>query len=139
MLDRYGSARAPGLRELNEALSPRAALVRMFDLEIAARCLVLDTIVRMPDSTPEVTESVEEAIEDLQERLVGAIERGRAVGEIAGSVDAAGAAADRLLGDLDPAMDLGTSSSVHARRSAPGCLRQAPWMAAGGSPSATVP
>ena len=36
MLHRYGPARAPGLRKLGDAPSPRAALVRVFELEIAA-------------------------------------------------------------------------------------------------------
>ena len=85
VLRRYGPARAPGLRELRDAPSPRAALVRAFEvLSVSGgpRCLVLDTIVKMPASSPAVVGLVEAAVEDLLERFGAAIERGRAAGEI---------------------------------------------------------
>ena len=105
VLRRYGPARAPGLRELRAAPSPRAALVRVFEPAIAAgaaqRCLVLDMIVKMPDSSPAVAGLVKAAVDDLQERFGAAIEQGRAAGEIAAGVDpfqAAGALLGLYLG-----------------------------------------
>ena len=105
VLRRYGPARAPGLRELRDAPSPRAALVRVFEPAIAAgaaqRCLVLDMIVKMPDSSPAVAGLVKAAVDDLQARFGAAIERGRAAGEIAAGVDpfqAAGALLGLYLG-----------------------------------------
>ena len=105
VLHRYGPARAPGLRELRDAPSPRAALVRVFEPAIAAgaaqRCLVLDMIVKMPDSSPAVAGLVKAAVDDLQARFGAAIERGRAAGEIAAGVDpfqAAGALLGLYLG-----------------------------------------
>ena len=105
VLRRYGPARAPGLRELRDAPSPRAALVRVFEPAIAAgaaqRCLVLDMIVKMPDSSPAVAGLVKAAVDDLQTRFGAAIERGRAAGEIAAGVDpfqAAGALLGLYLG-----------------------------------------
>ena len=105
VLRRYGPARAPGLRELRDAPSPRAALVRVFEPAIAAgaaqRCLVLDMIVKMPDSSPAVAGLVKAAVVDLQARFGAAIERGRAAGEIAAGVDpfqAAGALLGLYLG-----------------------------------------
>ena len=105
VLRRYGPARAPGLRELRDAPSPRAALVRVFEPAIAVgaaqRCLVLDMIVKMPDSSPAVAGLVKAAVVDLQERFGAAIERGRAAGEIAAGVDpfqAAGALLGLYLG-----------------------------------------
>ena len=100
LLDRYGPVRAPGVRELRDASSPRAALARVFEPEsgdgAVQRCLVLDTIVKMPDSSPEVARLVEAAARDLQERFGAAIERGQAAGEIARGVDPAQAAAALL-------------------------------------------
>ena len=105
VLRRYGPARAPGLRELRDAPSPRSALVRVFEPAIAAgaaqRCLVLDMIVKMPDSSPAVAGLVKAAVVDLQARFGAAIERGRAAGEIAAGVDpiqAAGALLGLYLG-----------------------------------------
>ena len=100
LLDRYGPVRASGVRELRDASSPRAALARVFEPEsgdgAAPRCLVLDTIVKMPDSSPEVVRLVEAAVGDLQECFGVAIERGQAAGEIARGVDPAQAAAALL-------------------------------------------
>ena len=91
---------APGLHELRDASSPRAVLVRVFEPESATgaaqRCLVLDTIVKMPDSSPAIAGLVEAAVGDLQECFGVAIERGQAVGEIATGVDPAQAAAALL-------------------------------------------
>ena len=92
LLRRYGPVRAPGLRELRDAPSPRAALVRMFEPESDAagqRCLALDTIVKMPASTPEVAGLAEAAALDLQESFGAAIEWGQDAGEIATDVDPA--------------------------------------------------
>ena len=100
LLDRYGPVRASGVRELRDDSSPRAALARVFEPEsgdgAAPRCLMLDTIVKMPDSTPEVARLVEAAVGELQECFGVAIERGQAAGEIAGGVDPAQAAAGLL-------------------------------------------
>ena len=105
VLRRYGPPRAPGLRELRDAPSPRAALVRVFEPAIAVgaaqRCLVLDMIVKMPDSSPAVAGLVKAAVVDLQARFGAAIERGRAASEIAAGVDpfqAAGALLGLYLG-----------------------------------------
>ena len=97
LLQYYGPVRAPGVRELRDATSPRAALERVFGPGsgdgAAPRCLVLDTIVKMPDSSPEIARLVEAAARDLQESFGVAIERGQAAGEIARGVDPAQAAA----------------------------------------------
>ena len=85
VLRRYGPARAPGLRELRDAPSPCAALVRAFELLRVSggpRCLVLDTIVKTPAISPAVAGLVEATGEDLLERFGAVIERGRAAGEI---------------------------------------------------------
>ena len=95
LLQYYGPVRAPGLRELSDARSPRAALVRMFEPgsdAAAQRCLALDTIVTVPDSSPEVAGLAEAAALDLQESIGAAIERGQVAGEIATDVDPAQAA-----------------------------------------------
>ena len=90
---------------MRDAPSPRAALVRVFEPAIAAgaaqRCLVLDMIVKMPDSSPAVAGLVKAAVDDLQARFGAAIEQGRAAGEIAAGVDpfqAAGALLGLYLG-----------------------------------------
>ena len=104
VLHRYGPARTPGLCELRDAPSPRAGLVRAFELLSVGggqRCLVLDTLVKMPDSSPAVAGLVADAVEDLLERFGAAIERGRVAGEIATAVDpiqAAGALLGLYLG-----------------------------------------
>ena len=124
VLRRYGPARAPGLRELRDAPSPRAALGRVFESAIAAgaaqRCLVLDTIVKMPDSPPAVAGQVVAAVDDLQERFGDAIERGRDAGEIAGSVDPVPAAV-ALLG-----LYLGLYVLVHSGAAGPPVLEAVP-------------
>ena len=124
VLHRYGPPRAPGLRELRAAPSPRAALVRVFELAIAdgaaQRCLVLDTIVKMPDSSPAVAGLVVAAVDDLQERFGDAIERGRDAGEIAGSVDPVPAAV-ALLG-----LYLGLYVLVHSGAAGPPVLEAVP-------------
>ena len=80
LLQYYGPVRAPGVRELRDATSPLAALERVFEPGsgdgAAPRCLVLDTIVKMPDSSPEVARLVEAAVGNLQECFGAAIERG---------------------------------------------------------------
>ena len=99
VLHRYGPPRAPGLRELRDAPSPRAAPA--IAAGAAQRCLVLDMIVKMPDSSPAVAGLVKAAVDDLQARFGAAIERGRAAGEIAAGVDpfqAAGALLGLYLG-----------------------------------------
>ena len=95
-LRRYGPPRAPGLRALRDAPSPRAALVRVFEVAIAAGagqqrrpCLLISTAMElMPGSDPEIARLVEGAVLDLEERFRDAIERGQSAGEIAESVDA---------------------------------------------------
>lgn len=70
--------------------SPRAALVKVFEVARTGggqRCLMLDTMVKIPADAPEIARLVEAAVEDLQERFGHAIERGRVAGEIAASVD----------------------------------------------------
>ena len=92
-LRRYGPARVPGLSELRDAPSPRAALARVFELVIAAgrgkqqRCLVLNTLLDIPAGDPEVVRLVEDAVQVLEERFREAIERGRCASEIAAGVD----------------------------------------------------
>ena len=95
-LRRYGPPRAPGLRALRDAPSPRNALVRVFEVAIAAGagqqrrpCLLISTAMElMPGSDPEIARLVEGAVLDLEERFRDAIERGQSAGEIAESVDA---------------------------------------------------
>ena len=94
-LRHYGPARAPGLSELRDAPSPRAALLRVFEVAIAGGagkqrrpCLLINTAMELkPGSDPELGRLVEGAVLDLEERFRDAIERGQSAGEIAASVD----------------------------------------------------
>ena len=95
-LRHYGASRAPGLSELRDARAPRAALLRVFELEIAGGdgkqqrnpCLVLNTMLELRDGNdPEIARLVKDAVQDLEERFRDAIERGQTAGEIAESVE----------------------------------------------------
>ena len=92
MLERYGPARVPGLRELRDAASPRAALIRVFAMAISVsagehRCLVLNSFLEWPGSDPRIVWLIHDAVVDLESCLREAIERGQRAGEIAAAVD----------------------------------------------------
>ena len=92
VLERYGPARLPGLPELRDSSSPRAAIKGLFALAIrggaaAQRCLVLATIMELPDSEPPIVRLIDRAVVDLESCLRTAIERGQAAGKIADGVD----------------------------------------------------
>ena len=95
-LRRYqAEGRAPGLSELRGAVSPRAALVRVFEVsgpggeerQPRALYLLIETARGLKHREPEIARLVEETIEDLEVRFRGAIERGKAAAEIADRVD----------------------------------------------------
>jgi TetR/AcrR family transcriptional repressor of nem operon len=89
----YGPAcRVPGLCELHDAASPRAALLQVFELAIAdegelVSCLLINTSLELPHRSPEITAILQAAFGDLQTRFRKAIERARSANEIADSVD----------------------------------------------------
>lgn len=91
VMERYGPARLPGLRELYDAPSPRAALIRLFALAITGvaeqRCLVLGTIMELPRRPLQIDRLIDRAVVDLERRFREAIERGQAAGEIADGVE----------------------------------------------------
>lgn len=96
-LRRYGAeCRAPGLSDLGTAQSPRAALLRVFELAIvdadAARqrdhCLLINTAMQLVYSDPEVTLVVESAFLDMENNFRSTIERAATAGEVTATVDA---------------------------------------------------
>ena len=95
-LRRYGArCRAPGLSDLGTAPSPRAALLRVFELAIAdadaARqrdhCLLINTAMQLMYSDPEVTLVVESAFLEMENSFRSTIERAAAAGEVTAAVD----------------------------------------------------
>ena len=93
-LHRYGpTCRAPGLDELRDAASPRAALLRVFELAIACpgagldQCLFVNAAIELRHRTPEITAALRTAFENLEACFREAIERGMTENEIAGDVD----------------------------------------------------
>lgn len=95
-LRRYGAeCRAPGLSDLGTAQSPRAALLRVFELAIAdadaARqrdhCLLINTAMQLMYSDPEVTLVVESAFLEMERSFRSTIERAAAAGEVTAAVD----------------------------------------------------
>lgn len=95
-LRRYGAeCRAPGLSDLGTAASPRAALLRVFELAIADagavrqrdHCLLINTAMQLMYSDPEVTQVVESAFLEMENSFRSEIERATAAGEVAASVD----------------------------------------------------
>ena len=95
-LRRYGAkCRAPGLSDLGTAPSPRAALLRVFELAIAdadaARqrdhCLLINTAMQLMYSDPEVTMVVESAFLEMENSFRSTIERAAAAGEVTATVD----------------------------------------------------
>ena len=93
-LRHYGATfRVPGLHELHDAASPRAALLQVFELAIAGDdghepCLLINAVFEIPRRTPEITAILQAAFDDLEMRFRKAIERAMAENEIAGDVDA---------------------------------------------------
>lgn len=96
-LRRYGAeSRAPGLSDLSTAESPRAALVRVYELAIAGagttlqrdHCLLINTAMQLMYSDPEVTRVVEGAFLEMELSFRSAIERAARQGEVTAGVDA---------------------------------------------------
>jgi AcrR family transcriptional regulator len=94
VLRHYGTTfRVPGLRELDDAASPRTALLQVFEFAIAddggyEPCLLINSALELPRRTPEVTAILQAAFGDLETRFRKAIERAMAVKEIASDVEA---------------------------------------------------
>ena len=88
---RYGAEiRVAGLSELMSAESPRAALVKVFEVAAAGgagTCLLIDTAMEQKRPDPEIAGIVQEAIRAMATRFQAAIERGQIAGEIAVSVE----------------------------------------------------
>ena len=96
-LRRYtGAGRALGLSELGGAGSPRAALVRIFDMAAGsggerpprALDLLIEARLRLQHREAEIARLVEETFLDMERSFRAAIERGQAAAEIAAEVDA---------------------------------------------------
>lgn len=88
----YGATfRVPGLPDLHDTATPRAALLRVFGLTGASGepCLLINTALKLGRCTPVVATVLEAAFEDLVTRFREAIERAQATHEIAAGVDAA--------------------------------------------------
>ena len=91
-LRHYGpTCRVPGLSELRDSGSPRAVLLRLFELTIAAgvddQCLLINTAIELKNSPPEIAGILQAAFADLVTRFREAIERARTKNEIAEGVD----------------------------------------------------
>ena len=95
-LRRYiGAGRAPGLSELSGAGSPRAALVRVFEVvagggeerQPRALYLLIETAKGPRHREPEIARLVDETFLDMEGRFRDAIDRGKAAAEIAAHVD----------------------------------------------------
>jgi TetR/AcrR family transcriptional repressor of nem operon len=92
-LRHYGATfRVPGLCELDDAASPRAALLQVFESVITDEghkpCLLINTALELPRHTPEVMAVLQAALSDLELRFRRAVERAMAGNEIASDVDA---------------------------------------------------
>ena len=100
VLGRYGGANcAPGLRELCTSQTPRAALVKVFevvgsrnDRQAPGVYLLIDATMLLTHSEPEISRIVDKAMREMERSFRDAIERGKATAEIAASVDSATAA-----------------------------------------------
>ena len=81
----------PGLSELRDTESPRAALLWLFELTIADgnrdQCLLINTAIELKNSPPEIAGILQAAFADLVTRFREAIGRARAKNEIAKDVD----------------------------------------------------
>ena len=93
-LRRYtGAGRASGLSELSGAGSPRAALVRVFEVaggggeEGHPLYLLIETAKGLRHREPEIARLVDETFLDMEAVFRAAIERGKAAAEIATHVD----------------------------------------------------
>ena len=93
-LRHYGaSCRGPGLPELADAAAPRAALLQVFELAIAAGgtrsepCLLINTALEPTPLTPGIAAVLDAAFEDFVTRFREAIERAQDAHEIAADVD----------------------------------------------------
>ena len=95
-LRQYGpTCRLPGLRELRVSSTPRAALIRVFELAIAAaddrftydRCLLVNSAIELRDPSPEIAKILQAAFLDLESSFRQAIERAEAGHAIAVGVD----------------------------------------------------
>ena len=90
-----GEGRTPGMSELNGTGSPRAALVRVFEVAAAgqgerhqcALSLLIETAEGLQHRAPEIARLVDETFLDMESRFRDAIERGQAAAEIAAHVD----------------------------------------------------
>ena len=94
-LRQYGpTCRLPGLRELRVSPTPRTALIRVFELAIAAadgrltydRCLLINSAIELRDPSSEIAQILQAAFLDLESSFRQAIERAQADHEIADSV-----------------------------------------------------
>ena len=93
-LRHYGTAfRAPGLDELRDAATPRAALLRVFELTTDGaagghnQCLLINAVIELGDTSPTIAGILQTALGDLETCFREAIERARTADEIAVGVD----------------------------------------------------
>ena len=95
-LRRYtGAGRAPGLSELSGAGSPRAALVRVFEVAADSKeerppralYLLIETAKGLKHRESEIARLVDETFLEMEGRFRDAIERGKEAAEIAADVE----------------------------------------------------
>ena len=93
-LRRHTGAGAAVLGELSDTGSPRAALVKVFEVATGGRealppalRLLIEATLGRPRREPEIVRLAAETFEDLERRFRGAIKRGQAAAEIAAGVD----------------------------------------------------
>lgn len=116
-LRHYGpTCRVPGLSELRDAESPRAALLRLFELTIADgnrdQCLLINTAIELKNSPPEIAGILQAAFADLVTRFREA-RTSQSQNEIAKDVDPTHTAHSLL------ALYLGLSVLIRAGTRAP--------------------
>ena len=89
------AGRLPGLSELNDPVSVRSALLRLFEVVGAGKrdrppCpfhLLIDTVRGLPHLGPEYFQLIEDTLLDLEARFRDAIERAKSAAEVDSHVD----------------------------------------------------
>ena len=95
-LHRYGpSCRGPGLKDLRYSSTPRATLIRVFELAIIDagdsrrpldQCLLINTAGEFMEPSPEIASVLQTAFRDLEDSFRHAIEHAQDLQEIAADV-----------------------------------------------------
>ena len=95
-LQRYGAeCRAPGMRALRGAGSPRAALLGAFEWAADAnpsvprerQCLLIDAVLASGTLAPQLVQTLQDVLFGMESRFRDAIARARGANEVSGNVD----------------------------------------------------